>query len=272
MRQWSPVPIGNGDANCVCLQYHTQHSPMHSPCTWPHPGSIRPPATPPPQVHVFVDGTTMRPTPPSTAPGSTTAGWQQLCALAARAALVVVEDMPVAPERGWVATLAQHLRDKGEGTGLLAVDTACCLPMQVVGKRYDKCVVGGGGGVVCTVLCWWYVVLLKVMGHWLDSVWAIIRVLDIHKRSNAVHAHKIHTGRMPSPPQPTHSARSASSSSSPPPCPALTSRVPPLPCGAACHSAGCLRMQFLGGAGCRSTAQTASCPCCSRCVVWCVVW
>lgn len=84
---------------------------------------------------MFVDGVTSVPLL-SAAPGPQSPGWQHLCALAAAAAIVVVEEMPVPPEREWVNSLKQHLT--GTGTGLLAVDTSCCMPMRVVRDRYEK--------------------------------------------------------------------------------------------------------------------------------------
>ena len=93
------------------------------------------------QVHVFVDGATAAPAITHAAPGPQCLGWKHLCALAARAAVVVVEEMPVPPERGWVQALERHLQ--GTQTGLVAVDTACTMPMAVVNQRYEKCVGGG---------------------------------------------------------------------------------------------------------------------------------
>ena len=48
-----------------------------------------------------------------------------LATLAARAALVVTEDMPVSPLREWTAALADH-------AAMWAVDTACLAPMRRV--------------------------------------------------------------------------------------------------------------------------------------------
>ena len=56
-----------------------------------------------------------------------------LLSLAAQAALVVTEDFPVEPIRTWTETLVRHAP-----VPVLAVDTACVLPMQVVGKAYDR--------------------------------------------------------------------------------------------------------------------------------------
>ena len=53
--------------------------------------------------------------------------------LAARAAWVVTEDMPVDPMRNRMAWL-----DENCGTPILAVDTACIVPMQVVGKAFTR--------------------------------------------------------------------------------------------------------------------------------------
>lgn len=53
--------------------------------------------------------------------------------LANRAAIVVTEDMPVEPLVGWT----QRLSDK-TSTPLVAVDTACVLPMQEVEKAYTR--------------------------------------------------------------------------------------------------------------------------------------
>ena len=54
-----------------------------------------------------------------------------LRALAARSRVVVTEDFPVAPLRGWTERLAEHAT-------VLAVDTACVVPMQVVGRAFDR--------------------------------------------------------------------------------------------------------------------------------------
>lgn len=53
--------------------------------------------------------------------------------LATEAALVVTEDMPVEPLRSWTAALARHLK-----CSVLAVDTACVVPMRMAGKSYDR--------------------------------------------------------------------------------------------------------------------------------------
>ena len=53
--------------------------------------------------------------------------------LAERAALVVTEDMPTEPLRRWTEHLARD-----PGTPVVPVDTACVVPMQVVGKAYER--------------------------------------------------------------------------------------------------------------------------------------
>ena len=53
--------------------------------------------------------------------------------VSARAALIVTEDMPVAPLRGWTEALARQTT-----VPILAVDTACVVPMQLVGKPYER--------------------------------------------------------------------------------------------------------------------------------------
>jgi hypothetical protein len=62
-------------------------------------------------------------------------GWQALLQLASGAALVVSEDMPVPPDSTWLSALAQQLPP---GRGLWAVDAACVVPMQLVGKAYER--------------------------------------------------------------------------------------------------------------------------------------
>ncbi|MFT4623307.1 MAG: photolyase PhrII [Myxococcota bacterium] len=54
-----------------------------------------------------------------------------LRALADRAALVVTEDMPVAPLAGWTRALAAC-------APVWLVDTACVVPMPLVGRAYDR--------------------------------------------------------------------------------------------------------------------------------------
>lgn len=56
-----------------------------------------------------------------------------LRSLANRAPLVITEEMPVAPLRRWTAALAGRTR-----TPVLAVDTACVAPMQLIGQAYDR--------------------------------------------------------------------------------------------------------------------------------------
>ncbi len=53
--------------------------------------------------------------------------------LAEASALVVTEDMPVEPLRRWTAALG-HRVDRT----LIAVDTACVVPMRLVGKSYER--------------------------------------------------------------------------------------------------------------------------------------
>jgi photolyase PhrII len=53
--------------------------------------------------------------------------------LAERAAVVVTEDMPVQPLRGWTTKLAASTK-----TPVLCVDTACVAPMLLVGKAYER--------------------------------------------------------------------------------------------------------------------------------------
>ncbi len=56
-----------------------------------------------------------------------------LRALAQQALAVVTEEMPVDPLRRWTERLAGGLKSP-----LLAVDTACVVPMQRLGKAYDR--------------------------------------------------------------------------------------------------------------------------------------
>jgi photolyase PhrII len=58
---------------------------------------------------------------------------EYLADLAARAALVVVEDVPVDPVRRWRAALADAVE-----TPVWAVDTDCVVPMRLVGRLYDR--------------------------------------------------------------------------------------------------------------------------------------
>ncbi|MEM1204303.1 MAG: FAD-dependent oxidoreductase [Acidobacteriota bacterium] len=53
--------------------------------------------------------------------------------LATQAAVLVTEDLPVAPLAGWTAGLAGST-----GTPVLAVDTACVVPMPLVPRAYDR--------------------------------------------------------------------------------------------------------------------------------------
>jgi photolyase PhrII len=57
----------------------------------------------------------------------------QLRALAARAALVVTEDLPVDPIVDWVRQLSKTV-----SAPVWLVDTACVVPMNLVGKAYDR--------------------------------------------------------------------------------------------------------------------------------------
>jgi len=56
-----------------------------------------------------------------------------LATLAQRAAAVVTEDMPTVPMRRWAHRLAE-----AAPVAVLAVDTACVLPMRLVGRAYDR--------------------------------------------------------------------------------------------------------------------------------------
>ena len=53
--------------------------------------------------------------------------------LGQRAAVVVSEDMPTEPLRSWTARLSRVIC-----CSLFAVDTACVVPMQLVGKSYER--------------------------------------------------------------------------------------------------------------------------------------
>ncbi|MGI9472394.1 MAG: FAD-dependent oxidoreductase [Rubripirellula sp.] len=53
--------------------------------------------------------------------------------LAKRAAVVVTEDMPTEPLRSWTVELIRVTR-----CSLFAVDTACVVPMRLVGKSYER--------------------------------------------------------------------------------------------------------------------------------------
>ena len=59
--------------------------------------------------------------------------WPHLRTLAERAALVVTEDVPVEPIRGWVDRLTETTT-----TPVWAVDSSCVVPMQLVGKAYTR--------------------------------------------------------------------------------------------------------------------------------------
>ena len=54
-----------------------------------------------------------------------------LRALAGRAVAVVTEDFPLEPLRGWTERLAEHAL-------VAAVDTACVVPMKLVGRAHDR--------------------------------------------------------------------------------------------------------------------------------------
>ena len=56
-----------------------------------------------------------------------------LRSLASRAAAVVTEDMPTEPLRSWTVQLSRGLE-----CGIVVVDTACVVPMRLVGKGYDR--------------------------------------------------------------------------------------------------------------------------------------
>lgn len=53
--------------------------------------------------------------------------------LANQAAVVITEDMPVAPPASFLAGLASRTE-----TAIIAVDTACVCPMQLVGRAWDR--------------------------------------------------------------------------------------------------------------------------------------
>lgn len=63
------------------------------------------------------------------------AGWKALVRLASHAAVVVAEDFPVPPESAWLQQLARQLPLTVQ---LVAVDTACVLPMRLVPKCHEK--------------------------------------------------------------------------------------------------------------------------------------
>ena len=56
-----------------------------------------------------------------------------LRSLSERAAVVVTEDMPVDPLRRWTLALSKQIDPP-----LVAVDTACVVPMQLVGKAFER--------------------------------------------------------------------------------------------------------------------------------------
>ena len=58
---------------------------------------------------------------------------RHLVALAGKAALVVTEDMPVDPLRTWTKRLAE-----ATSAPVWAVDTACIVPMRLVGRAHDR--------------------------------------------------------------------------------------------------------------------------------------
>jgi photolyase PhrII len=60
-------------------------------------------------------------------------GTGPLVSLARRAALVVTEDLPAPPFPRWTRTLADRLP-----MALWAVDCACVIPMQTMGRSYDR--------------------------------------------------------------------------------------------------------------------------------------
>ncbi len=58
---------------------------------------------------------------------------QHLVSLANQSAVVITEDMPVAPPRRFLSGLLQRSQ-----TPVVLVDTACVAPMQLVGRAYDR--------------------------------------------------------------------------------------------------------------------------------------
>ncbi len=56
-----------------------------------------------------------------------------LIPLANRASLVITEDMPVQPLQRWTSLMANRVSAK-----VVAVDTACIVPMQLAGKAYER--------------------------------------------------------------------------------------------------------------------------------------
>ena len=53
--------------------------------------------------------------------------------LASRASLVIVEEMPTDPPRNFLESLCRKI-----STPILALDTACVVPMRLVGRAYDR--------------------------------------------------------------------------------------------------------------------------------------
>lgn len=58
---------------------------------------------------------------------------RNLLTLADQAALIVTEEMPAEPLRSWTSLLARQV-----DAPVLSADTACIVPMQVIGKAYDR--------------------------------------------------------------------------------------------------------------------------------------
>lgn len=75
-----------------------------------------------------------QPASPAGSPART-AGWRALARLAAGAAVVVTEDMPVPPHSNWLLALREELPG---GVPLVAVDAACVLPMRLVRTCHEK--------------------------------------------------------------------------------------------------------------------------------------
>jgi photolyase PhrII len=68
-----------------------------------------------------------------TTEGSSEPAAPHLLHLARRAAVVVTEDMPVSPLRPWTWALKRAV-----AAPVVLVDTACVLPMQLVGRAFDR--------------------------------------------------------------------------------------------------------------------------------------
>lgn len=116
------------------------YAPTHIPCSLAplnHPPLPHPTPTPlATQLHVCIDHAPP-PNPTPTVPTPTRIHcWPTLLHLASKSVGVVMEEVPSMPQRSWVMDMAQRLR--GTGVGMVTVDTACCLPVQVVGKAFDK--------------------------------------------------------------------------------------------------------------------------------------